>query len=76
MVQNKNILIVEDIVDTGRTLTNFIAKCEEFGVADVKIFSLCNKPCRRVEIAKDLEVHFCGFVIPDYFIIGYGLDYN
>ena len=74
-MKNKNILVVEDIVDTGRTLTGFIKKAKEYQVNDVKIFTLCDKPCRRVPEAT-FNVDFCAFVIPDYFIIGYGLDYN
>lgn len=74
-VFNKNILIVEDIVDTGNTLHHFITKVYEYEALDVKVFSLCDKPCNRVKKAT-FKVDFCGFIVPDYFIIGYGLDYN
>ena len=74
-VCNKNILVVEDIVDTGNTLHTFISKVFDFGARDVKIFSLCDKPCNRVKKAT-FKVDFCGFIVPNHFIIGYGLDYN
>ena len=75
IVCNKNILVVEDIVDTGNTLHTFISKVFDFGARDVKIFSLCDKPCNRVKKAT-FKVDFCGFIVPNHFIIGYGLDYN
>lgn len=72
-VKGKDILIVEDIVDTGNTL-EFISKyllAKKAG--SVKICTLFNKPQRRVA---DINVDYVGMVIPDAFVVGYGLDYN
>ncbi len=70
---NVDILIVEDIVDSGRTLCNLKPYLAERGVGSVKICTLLDKPSRR---EYDLTPDYCGAVIPDKFVIGYGLDYN
>ena len=74
-VEDRHVLIVEDIVDTGWTLRlsyleeNIRAK----KAASVKVCALLDKPCRRkVEVGID----YCGFVIDDHFVVGYGLDYK
>ncbi len=69
-----NVLVVEDILDTGNTLywlLDYLRENHKCG--DLKICTLLDKPDRRV---KPVEVDFRGFVIPDEFVIGYGLDYN
>lgn len=66
------ILIVEDIVDTGRTLSYLKDYLLRRGAADVKICTLLDKPDRRV---KPVDVDYCGFIAPDEFIVGYGIDY-
>lgn len=72
-VTGKNILIVEDIIDTGRTLKYLLKYFEERGAKSVKIASLLDKTERReVEINGD----FIGFKVPNDFIVGYGLDFN
>ena len=72
-VNNKNVLIVEDIIDTGKTLKYLLKYFEERGAKTVRIASLLDKPERRmVEIKGD----FIGFEVPNDFIVGYGLDYN
>ena len=73
-LKGQNILIVEDLVDTGRTLTRFIKALKEQEVADIKLFVLCDKHSQRMEMAKDLHIDFLGFRIPNYWIIGYGMD--
>lgn len=71
--ENKDILIVEDIVDSGNTL-NFITNyLMTRGARSVKICTLCDKPARR---KVPLTVDYCGTEIPDEFIVGYGLDYD
>lgn len=72
-VTGKNILIVEDIIDTGKTLKYLLNYFKERGAKTVKIASMLDKPERRlVEISGD----FVGFAVPNDFIVGYGLDYN
>ena len=68
-----DILVVEDIVDSGRTLCNLKLYLEEKGAGSVKICTLLDKPSRR---EFDLIPDYCGAAIPDKFVIGYGLDYD
>lgn len=68
-----NILIVEDILDSGVTLSSVMKLLSEKGAQSVKIATLLNKPDRRIcEVKLDYE----GCVIPDKFVVGYGLDYD
>lgn len=71
-IKDKHILLVEDIIDTGNTLAYLIEYLHARGAASVEIICLLDKPARR---KKDLTVKYVGFVIPDAFIIGYGIDY-
>ncbi len=72
-LENADILVVEDIVDSGRTLTNLKPHLMAMGAGSVKICTLLDKPSRReFELVPD----YCGAVIPDKFVIGYGLDYD
>ena len=71
-IEGKNVVIVEDIVDSGRTLSYVRKLFEDRRPASLKIITLLDKPDRRVV---DCKVELSGFVIPDKFIIGYGLDY-
>ncbi len=68
-----DILIVEDIIDSGRTLSYLIEYLYLKGAASVKTCTLLDKPSRRVV---DLEPDFSGFVIPDEFVVGFGLDFD
>ena len=70
-VQGENILIVEDIIDTGRTLSYLINHLKQKNPASIKICTLLDKPERR---EYDVKVDYVGFQIPDKFVIGYGLD--
>ena len=70
--QERDILIVEDIIDTGNTLLYLKGLLEERQAKSVKIISLLDKPTgRKVEI----EADYVGFLVPDAFIVGYGIDY-
>ena len=72
-IEDCDILIVEDIVDSGRTLTYLIDYLTLKGARSVKTCTLLDKPSRRVV---DYTPDFVGKIIPDDFVIGYGLDYN
>lgn len=72
-VRGRDVLIVDDILDTGRTLSALVAKLQDLGAAEVKICVLLEKRRRRdVPIRAD----WVGFRIEDKFVVGYGLDYN
>ncbi len=72
-IKNDKILLVEDIVDTGRTIKVVKKMLENKGAIDVKIVSLLDKPSRRViEVVAD----YVGFTIPNEFVVGFGLDFN
>ncbi len=72
-VEGKNILIVEDIIDSGLTLSYLCSILKSRNPASLKICALLDKPSRR---KSDLKVDYLGFEIPDSFVVGYGLDYN
>lgn len=71
--KGKHVLIVEDIVDTGRTLAEVKKLFYNKGAEEVKIVSLLDKPERRIV---DIQADFIGFTVPNEFVVGYGLDYN
>lgn len=68
----RHVLLVEDIVDSGRTINAIIKQLKRRGAASIRLAALLDRPARR-EVP--VELHFTGFVIPDRFVIGYGLDY-
>lgn len=72
-IKGKNVIIVEDIIDTGYTLDLVISMLQERQPKSLKIATLLDKPARR-EINMDID--YVGFVIPDVFIVGYGIDYS
>lgn len=72
-LEGENILIVEDIIDTGRTLSYLIKHLQEKNPESIKLCTLLDKPERR---EYDVKVDYVGFEIPDKFVVGYGLDYN
>ena len=72
-VVGKNVLVVEDIVDTGLTAQFIRGYFEERDAASVRICTLLDKPVRRRAI---VTVDYVGFEVPDEFLVGYGLDYN
>ncbi len=70
----KHVLIVEDIIDSGRTLSYLIEILKQRNPADIRICTLLDKPSRRVK--KEVVVDYTCFSIPDEFVVGYGLDYD
>lgn len=71
-IEGRHVVIVEDIVDSGRTLSYVTRNLETRNPASLRVCTLLNKPSRRVI---DVPVDFVGFAIPDEFVIGYGLDF-
>jgi len=72
-LKGKDVIVVEDIVDTGHTLEHIVAVLKKEGVASFKVASLFLKP---EAYTKTLPVDYVGFEIPNKFIVGFGLDYN
>lgn len=72
-IEGKHILIVEDIVDTGLTLSYLVENFKTRNPKSVKICSLLDKPDRR---KAQVDIEYVGFKIPDEFVVGYGLDYG
>ena len=71
-ITGKHIIVVEDILDSGNTLSYLLKLLEQRNPASIRLCTLLNKPDRRV---KHVDVHYSGFDIPDAFVVGYGLDY-
>ncbi len=72
-IENKDVLIVEDIIDSGLTLKYMVENLEARQPNSVRVCTLLDKPARR---KTRVDVHYNGFVIPDEFVVGYGLDCN
>ncbi len=72
-LKDKDVIIVEDIVDSGRTLSYLMEMLRDRGPASLRLCTLLDKPDRRVV---DVHVDYTGFEIPDEFVVGYGLDYD
>ena len=72
-IENRHVLIVEDIIDTGLTLSYLREHLLSRNPASLKIVALLDKPERR---KAEIEADYCGFQVPDEFLVGYGLDYN
>lgn len=70
----RDVLIVEDIIDSGRTLAYLIEVLKQRGPKSIQLCTLLDKPERRVK--KQVEVRYTCFTIPDEFVVGYGLDYD
>jgi hypoxanthine phosphoribosyltransferase len=71
-IRDKHVIVVEDIVDTGLTLTRLLEILESRGAASIKLASLLDKPEPRIK--KELKIDYTGFVIPNKFVVGFGLD--
>lgn len=69
----RDVILVEDILDSGNTLSRLIPELWKRNPASLRLCVLLDKPDRRV---KEVEVHYRGFTIPDEFVVGYGLDYD
>ena len=72
-IQGKDVIVVEDIIDTGRTLSYLMEYLKMKKPNSVKLCALLDKPDRRV---KKVDVDYTGFQIPDKFVVGYGLDWD
>ncbi len=72
-IYNRDVIIVEDIVDTGKTLSQFLPTLEHQHPASLKIATLLHKPSATVH---PIKIDYLGFTIPDKFVLGYGLDYD
>ncbi|HET9789299.1 MAG TPA: hypoxanthine phosphoribosyltransferase, partial [Pyrinomonadaceae bacterium] len=71
-VEGRDLIVVEDIVDTGLTLSYLLANLKSRGAASVKLVALLDKFERR---EREVEIDYLGFQIPDHFVVGYGLDF-
>lgn len=72
-IENKDVLVVEDIIDSGRTLSYLLDNLRNRNPRSLKLCTLLDKPERRVT---EVKVDYTGFEIPDKFVVGYGLDFR
>jgi len=72
-IAGRDVIVVEDIIDTGLTLNYLLRYLEDRGPASIRVCCLLDKPARRLA---SIEIDYRGFTIPDRFVIGYGLDYD
>lgn len=72
-IENKDVLVVEDIIDSGRTLSYLLDNLRSRNPKSLKLCTLLDKPERRVT---EVKVDYTGFEIPDKFVVGFGLDYS
>jgi len=72
-LKGKNLLLIEDIIDTGLTMETIKVEMNKLGPDRVVLCSMLSKPARRVV---DVAIDYLGFEVPDEFVVGYGLDYN
>ena len=73
-IEGENVIVVEDIIDSGNTLSRLLQLFKSRNPKTLTLCTLLDKPERRV--VKDVEVDYTGFVVPDKFIVGYGLDWD
>ena len=71
-IEGKNVIIIEDIIDSGTTMNYLLKYFEGRKPASVKLCALMSKPSRR---KVDVKIDYCGYEVPDEFLVGYGLDY-
>jgi hypoxanthine phosphoribosyltransferase len=71
-VRGRDLLLVDDILDTGKTMSRVLAKIRPLKPRRIKVCVLLDKPSRRVE---KIKADYVGFEIPDHFVVGYGLDF-
>jgi hypoxanthine phosphoribosyltransferase len=71
-IRGKDVIVVEDIIDTGLTLSRLLEILSSRGANSIKLASFLDKPEPRIK--KELSVDYTGFVVPNYFVVGYGLD--
>ena len=71
-IRGKDVLVVEDIIDTGLTLSSLLDILGSRGATSIKLASFLDKPAPRIK--KDISIDYTGFVVPNQFVVGYGLD--
>jgi hypoxanthine phosphoribosyltransferase len=71
-IRGKDVIVVEDIIDTGHTLSRLLDILGTRGANSIKLAAFLDKPEPRVR--KEVKIDYCGFVIPNHFVVGYGLD--
>ena len=72
-IEGRHVLLIEDIIDTGLTLSYVLSSLHQRAPASVKVATLLDKPSRRMT---PVDIDYLGFTIPDAFVVGYGLDWN
>lgn len=72
-IKDKDVIVIEDIIDSGRTLSHLLELLQNRSPKSLRLCTLLDKPDRRVV---DVNVDYTGFCIPDEFVVGYGLDYD
>jgi hypoxanthine phosphoribosyltransferase len=72
-IEGRDVVVVEDIIDTGLTLNYLLRYLTERSPASIRVCCLLDKPARRLA---EIEIDYRGFSIPDRFVVGYGLDFN
>ena len=73
-IEGENVIVVEDIIDTGNTLSRLLQLLKSRNPKSITLCTLLDKPARRV--VQDVKVDYTGFEIPDKFVVGYGLDWD
>ena len=71
-IKGRHVLLVEDIIDSGVTMSRLMAELAKREPASIRLCALLSKPSRR---QVDVQIDYCGFEVPDEFLVGYGLDY-
>ena len=71
-IRGRHVLLVEDIIDSGVTMSRLMAELAKREPASIRLCALLSKPSRR---QVDVQIDYCGFEVPDEFLVGYGLDY-
>ncbi len=71
-IKGRHVILVEDIIDSGITMHGLMGMLKDRGAASVKLCALMSKPSRR---KVEVNIDYCGFEVPDEFLVGYGLDY-
>lgn len=72
-IENRHVILIEDIIDTGLTLNYILKTLKARKPLDIRVCALLNKKMRRII---DIPIDYCGFEIPDEFVVGYGMDYS
>jgi hypoxanthine phosphoribosyltransferase len=72
-LSGRNVVVLEDIVDTGHTMQKLVEMLKDLGAAGVRVATLILKPSA---LKYDVKLDYTGFEVPDEFLVGYGLDYN